>query len=389
MRKLLTGIVLLLRCLTLPAQSVEDSVIPCVPDSTQIENSIVDAVLLLESGDILGATHLLDSLSKACPENDAVLYYQGLCLYSVGDYPGAASVIAKAVETDPSNSWYKETLAGLYLNIGKTEEAMALYEDLKLAKPAKYPDLFTNSLAADAYRLKRDYPSFFKALTALVQDENADDEMKYKSLMSSLGGFDSRTFNALLPQLDTLMQRYCEAEPRSIHAHSLRMEIAINRDDNATIIDECYRLIELYPDDPDQQVSYLGIIGDTLHAGGQESKAFKIYEQALKIDPEYCPVLNNYAYYLSLKKCRLRKAERMSRITVEKEPDNATYLDTYGWILFLRGKAKEAKPYFKHAMIYGGKESAVILQHYSEVLAKLGETELAKYYHTLAESKKQ
>lgn len=389
MRKLLTGIVLLLRCLTLPAQSVEDSVIPCVPDSTQIENSIVDAVLLLESGDILGATHLLDSLSKACPENDAVLYYQGLCLYSVGDYPGAASVIAKAVETDPSNSWYKETLAGLYLNIGKTEEAMALYEDLKLAKPAKYPDLFTNSLAADAYRLKRDYPSFFKALTALVQDENADDEMKYKSLMSSLGGFDSRTFNALLPQLDTLMQRYCEAEPRSIHAHSLRMEIAINRDDNATIIDECYRLIELYPDDPDQQVSYLGIIGDTLHASGQESKAFKIYEQALKIDPEYCPVLNNYAYYLSLKKCRLRKAERMSRITVEKEPDNATYLDTYGWILFLRGKAKEAKPYFKHAMIYGGKESAVILQHYSEVLAKLGETELAKYYHTLAESKKQ
>ena len=281
MRKLLTGIVLLLRCLTLPAQSVEDSVIPCVPDSTQIENSIVDAVLLLESGDILGATHLLDSLSKACPENDAVLYYQGLCLYSVGDYPGAASVIAKAVETDPSNSWYKETLAGLYLNIGKTEEAMALYEDLKLAKPAKYPDLFTNSLAADAYRLKRDYPSFFKALTALVQDENADDEMKYKSLMSSLGGFDSRTFNALLPQLDTLMQRYCEAEPRSIHAHSLRMEIAINRDDNATIIDECYRLIELYPDDPDQQVSYLGIIGDTLHASGQESKAFKIYEQAL------------------------------------------------------------------------------------------------------------
>ena len=389
MRKLLTGIVLALRCLTLPAQSAQDAVTPCAPDSTQIENGIVDAVLMLESGAVLEASQLLDSLSKACPENDAVLYYQGLCLYSVGDYEGAAAVMSRAVEIDPSNAWYKETLAGLYLNIGKTEEAMELYGDLKLAKPSKYPDLFTNSLAADAYRLKRDYPSFFKALTALVQDENADDEMKYKSLMSSLGGFDSRTFNSLLTQLDSLMLRYCEAEPRSVHAHTLRMEIAVNRDDNATIIDECYRLIELYPDDPDQQVTYLSIIGDTLHAEGKESKAFKIYEQALKTDPGYCPVLNNYAYYLSLKKCRLRKAERMSRITIEKEPDNATYLDTYGWILFLRGKAKEAKPYFKHAMIYGGKESAVILQHYSEVLAKLGETDLAKYYHTLAESKKQ
>lgn len=389
MRKLLTGLILALRCLVLPAQSAPDAVTPCVPDSTRIENGIVDAVLMIESGSILEAAQLLDSLSKVCPSNDAVLYYQGLCLYAVGDYNGAAAVMAKAVEIDPSNSWYKETLAGLYLNSGKTEEAMELYRELKLAKPSKFPDLFTNSLAADAYRLKRDYPSFFKALTALVQDESADDEMKYKSLMSSLGGFDSRTFNTLLPQLDTLMLRYCEAEPSSVHAHSLRMQIAVNRDDNATVIDECYRLIELNPDAPEEQVTYLAIIGDTLHAEGKESKAFKIYEQALKLDPEYCPVLNNYAYYLSLKKCRLCKAERMSRITIEKEPDNATYLDTYGWILFLRGKAKEAKPYFKHAMIYGGKDSAVILQHYSEVLAKLGETDLSTYYHNLAESKKQ
>lgn len=389
MRKLLTGLLLALRCLVLPAQSAPDAVTSCVPDSTQVENAVVDAVLMIESGAMADAARLLDSLSRACPSNDAALYYLGLCRYTVGDYAGAADAMAKAVETDPSNTWYKETLAGLYLNTGKVQEAVALYRELKKDKPSKFPDLFTNSLAADAYRLKRDYPSFFKALTALVQDEDADDEMKYKSLMSSLGGFDSRTFNSLLPQLDTLMLRYCEAEPSSVHAHTLRMEIAINRDDSQTIIDECYRLIELHPDAPETQVTYLSIIGDTFHEMGNESKAFKIYEQALKLDPEYCPVLNNYAYYLSQKKCRLRKAERMSRITIEKEPDNATYLDTYGWILFLRGKAKEAKPYFKHAMIYGGKDSAVILRHYSDVLAKLGETDLSTYYRNLAESKKQ
>lgn len=79
----------------------------------------------------------------------------------------------------------------------------------------------------------------------------------------------------------------------------------------------------------------------------------------------------------------------MSRRAVELEPDNATYLDTLGWILYLLHKPEEAKPYFKHAMIYGGKDSAVVLEHYSKVLKALGEDTLASYYESLAEQKKQ
>ena len=72
---------------------------------------------------------------------------------------------------------------------------------------------------------------------------------------------------------------------------------------------------------------------------------------------------------------------------MEAEPDNATYLDTYAWLLHLLGKDKEAKPYFKHAMLYGGKDSAVILEHYSKVLEALGEDDLALYYKNLSEQK--
>ena len=39
-------------------------------------------------------------------------------------------------------------------------------------------------------------------------------------------------------------------------------------------------------------------------------------------------------------------------------------------------------------MIYGGKESEVILGHYASVLEKLGETELAQYYRMLEKQKK-
>jgi len=96
-------------------------------------------------------------------------------------------------------------------------------------------------------------------------------------------------------------------------------------------------------------------------------------------------VLNNYAWYLCTEGKKLGKAYRMSKITVEKEPDNPTYLDTFGWILHLMGRDLEAKPFFKHAMLYGGKESATILRHYGTVLEKLGETDLAKVYYDQAD----
>ena len=78
----------------------------------------------------------------------------------------------------------------------------------------------------------------------------------------------------------------------------------------------------------------------------------------------------------------------MSKKTVEAEPDNATYLDTFGWILHLMGKDLEAKPFFKHAMLYGGKDSAVMLDHYAEVLEALGEYDLARTYRIQAKAKK-
>ena len=353
------------------------------------DSALLDAVCLIENGNVPAAAAMLDSLSAAAPKNDAVHYYRGICRYSGGDYKGATEALARAVALDPSNSWYKETLANLYIGIGDAASASKLYRELKEVNPAKFQDLYTLPAVAQAFRLKRDYPAFFSTLSDLVRSTEIDDEMKYNALMGSLGGFDSRTFNAIIPQMDALMQAYVDAEPLSLHAHSLHMETAARLNHHQTVIDECYTMMRLAPDDPEQQLTSLSIIGDTYHQTGRNAKAFRTYEKALKIDPEYCTVLNNYAYFLSLQKRRLSKAERMSRITVEKEPDNATYLDTYGWILYLRGKAKEAKPVFKHAMIYGGRDSAVILEHFALVLDKLGETDLAEYYHKLAENKKQ
>ncbi len=155
-------------------------------------------------------------------------------------------------------------------------------------------------------------------------------------------------------------------------------------EDYDAIIGNCQYLISNFPQQKDVMLSAWSMMGDAWHSKGNSKEAYRAYEKALKIDPSYAPVLNNYAYYLCLEGKKLKKAYTMSKKTVEANPDNATYLDTFAWILHLMGRDLEAKPFFKHAMLYGGKDSAVILRHYATVLEALGEAETARVYRNQA-----
>ena len=153
------------------------------------------------------------------------------------------------------------------------------------------------------------------------------------------------------------------------------------------VLQICNKVIEVAPKDSSATLRAWSTMGDIYHTLGENKKAYKAYDKALKVNPDYVYVLNNYAYYLSMEGKDLKKAYNMSSKTIEAEPDNATYLDTFAWILYLQGKALEAKPFFKHAMLYGGKDSAVILDHYAEVLYALKEYDMAFVYWNMARQK--
>lgn len=93
------------------------------------------------------------------------------------------------------------------------------------------------------------------------------------------------------------------------------------------------------------RVNSYALMGDIYHQLGQDEKAFQSYDSCLVYKQNDAMVLNNYAYYLSLKKKDLQRAEEMSRLSNELEPDNATYLDTYAWVLFQQKRYEEAKQY--------------------------------------------
>ncbi|MCX8489648.1 MAG: tetratricopeptide repeat protein [Cyclobacteriaceae bacterium] len=115
------------------------------------------------------------------------------------------------------------------------------------------------------------------------------------------------------------------------------------------------------------------LLGDAYEALKEYDKSAKSYEEALAVNPMNDIVLNNYSYYLSLRKTDLEKAEKMSTQLIKNQPDNATYLDTHAWVLYQRGKYKDAIKVMEKA-IATGNGSAIHFEHYGDILFQLGDS---------------
>ena len=130
---------------------------------------------------------------------------------------------------------------------------------------------------------------------------------------------------------------------------------------------------------------FYSIMGDLYHTKKMNVEAYAAYDSALVYKPDNIGALNNYAYYLSVEKKDLDKAEEMSYKTVKAEPTNNTYLDTYAWILFEKGKYAEARIYIDQALQNGGDKSSVVVEHCGDIYWMTGEQEKALEYWMKAE----
>ncbi len=366
-------------------------------------------------------------LQTAVKADSTNVWYQDMLanIYmSKGEGGKSSEIFLKLMEKNPGKytNAYTLTLLG-NKNMMEYKDSLALdnFEKALLYSPDYVPAILGKS---EVYRMQGNIPAFFASLDEMASNPTLNPSAKCDYVNQILQHIDYNFFRSWGAQLDSLVSRcaqvhpsdssalrlagswfygterkekgrayfdrFVEAYPENLDAQYLKLQVLM--DEGATareLIDQCEVIIRTGGEKNPRVMPALATIGDTYHKLGQEKNAFKAYDRALKADPEYLPVLNNYAYYLSLQKKKLKKAAEMSKKTVEKAPDNATYLDTYGWILYLQGKAQQAKPYFKHAMLYGGRDSKVILEHYATVLEALGENDLAKSFRMLAEQKKE
>ena len=116
-------------------------------------------------------------------------------------------------------------------------------------------------------------------------------------------------------------------------------------------------------------------LADLHHAIGNDNVSDSLYEKVLDIDAENVLVLNNYAYYLSVRKVNLEKAKEMSWRCNELEQENGTYQDTYAWILYQLSDYELAKEWIQKSLENGSDDSAVVIEHYGDILYQLGDKE--------------
>ncbi len=370
------------------------------------------------------AKAILQELNREDPADDAVNYYLGLSEMALRELDAAEQHLSLAVQADSTNTWYIYAMASLYdarqdqissgryveklikMNPGlyNTPNTLSMVADSKVAARQDSVALryYNQALELDPeyapaqlgktelLRRMGNFPAFFTGLEAFIRNEDVRPQVKSNYLTVMMDNIDSPFYWVWGDTINRLVDLDRDMHPDDYDIQLLKLRMLYIKQDWEGVLRQCDVMADLAraQDNRDHLAEALSIAGDVWYQQmGDKKKAYETYELALKADPDRTSVLNNYAYYLSLEGKSLRKALKMSARTVELEPDNATYLDTYGWLLYLLKRPKEAKPYFKHAMLYGGKDSATVLEHYSKVLEALGEKDLAFYYKNLAEQK--
>jgi tetratricopeptide (TPR) repeat protein len=132
-------------------------------------------------------------------------------------------------------------------------------------------------------------------------------------------------------------------------------------------------------DNPQLKALIYSNLGDTYHSLNRDLESDSAYEKSLKLDPDNAFVLNNYSYYLSLRKVNLERAKEMSALSIKLDPENESFMDTYAWILFQLGEYKDAKE-FQAKAVEKSPKNPTLLEHYGDILSKLGEKDKAAEY---------
>lgn len=116
--------------------------------------------------------------------------------------------------------------------------------------------------------------------------------------------------------------------------------------------------LEKFPDNV-QLNFFLGTIFDRK---GDKAEVIKQMEKVISMDPHHVQGLNYLAFTYAEMGDKLDEAESLAKRALVIEPKDGYILDTYGWILFKKGKVAEAIKYLEKAHENQPNES-VIAEH--------------------------
>ena len=250
-------------------------------------------------------------------------FYEAQRLLEEEDYENAFDLVWFCYSLNPDDPIINENIGDYYIGYRKPQEALKHYERARELDPKNTPIY---------YRLEGLYADLGEFKKALKARDMIDRQEGY-SIYSAMSRYRLHAMAGETKKAIRAVNDYLERDPGNLQFLLFRMQ--------------------LY---------------EATHAKTRDM--VRAYESILAIEPYQPTVLNNYAYLLATRKGDLKKAEEMSRQSLQAEPDNPTFLDTYAWILYLRGEKQLAKMYIQNAVRQMGEVTwpAEIAEHYRIIM---------------------
>lgn len=385
---------------------------------------------------------VLERLELLMGKSEAISMEKSRNYLLMGDKEMAFGEMEALAAEYPENSYYRVVLASVYMEHERVPDALQLLQEVLAEEPdngiAKITLISCYKLMADTVRY---YSMVDSVLVSPEIDDDTKVKMMVQLIMDKADSvYVMRLFDRVMQQpqrtarLGHLYVQYMltanqpeervrpvllqmlEVEPDHVQARLQLLSYAAKRNDMEEIIDICSTALDYTPEvlefhyymgiglyqtgHPDEAMAVyhkallqitdesntelvsdiFAAMGDLYHELERPDEAYLYYDSALVYNPANIVVLNNYAYYLSEEGKQLEKAEQMSLRTIKMEPENATYLDTYAWILYKQQRYDIALDYIKKALTADPGASHVLYEHAGDICIKLGDREGAVGY---------
>jgi tetratricopeptide (TPR) repeat protein len=353
----------------------------------------------------------IESLSQKYPSDNRYQVLLADAYMQNGKKEEAHTIYNKVLAAEPDNSMALYSMANYY----KVTNQKDLYEkqlhlfllDKKVVSEAKVDVM--KELISQYEDDGKDSTVVINLFDKIIKEDPEDDQMPmlYANYLIAKG-----LNTQALPVLDHIVA----LDPSNVAARLMLLNDAIKKEDYKAVIKICEPGIEATPEalelyfylaiaynqagraddaitvakkalthvtsDSKKEVvsDFYALLGDVYYSKLLKKDAYAAYDSSLVYNADNINTLNNYAYYLSEEHAQLDKAEEMSYKTVKAEPNNSTYLDTYAWILFIKGKYTQALIYIDNAMKNGGSTSDVVTEHCGDIHAQTGDVEGAVKY---------
>lgn len=371
-------------------------------------------LVLLDRQDTVQAFAAIDALCQAHPGE---MYYQAFkanLYHQQGKNDKALALFQEVLQKEPQQVYARVSLLDFYRTMKEEDAARQLFEGL-VCDPELEEEVrgqLIRQFYMEALQEKKDTATVLPLVRRVLAVSQED------SRLASLTCGYLEALNLPLERRAFAYRRVLEIAPEDVAARGRLLQLAVEKEQPEQIHalsvegrkyapgevafyiydafalsqmereEEAIRVLETAEEKMDSTTEgevrsqMLALLGDLRHARGEKEKAYAAYDKAIAYDKNNLLCLNNYAYFLSQEGIDLDRAAAMSKQTVEAEPSNPTYLDTYAWILYMQENYTQAKIYIDETMKHAEAvpENVTLYDHAGDIYYRCGQPKEALAY---------